>query len=59
MTRKEQIDAEIGKALDALNSLSENLAKEPNQWLAIKDAELAIHEIRKTFDQEQTNGNQN
>lgn len=52
MTRKEQVDHEIAKALDAMHNLSENLAKEPDQWLAIQQAELAIHEIRKTFEQE-------
>ena len=51
-TRKEKIDHEIAKALDALTVLSEQLAKEPNQWLAINGAEMAIHEIRKTFEEE-------
>jgi len=52
MTRKEKIDHELAKALDALHNLSDNLAKEPNEWLAIVEAQEAVHEVRKTFEQE-------
>lgn len=59
MSRKKEIDREIINALDAMHVLSEDLAKTPDQWLAIDEAEeainaaeLAIHKVRKTFDQE-------
>jgi len=46
----------IAKALDILHKLSEDCATEPNQWLTINNAEIAIHEVRKAFEQELDNG---
>ena len=52
MSREDEIKHLIDKSLDCLHQLSENCAKEPNEWLAIHDAEMAIHDVRTAFEQE-------
>ena len=50
--REEEINHYIASALAELHELSEKFAKKPDQFLAINDAEQAIHAIRRTFQQE-------
>ena len=42
----------IDAAIDSMHELSEECATEPNEWLVIIEAEKAIHEVRKVFEQE-------
>ena len=44
----------IDIALDALHHLSEDCATEANEWLAINDAEIAVHDIRKAIEKAET-----
>ena len=39
--------------------LSEECAKEANEWLAINDAEKALHKVRQAFKQELENDDDN
>ena len=52
MSRKDEITHQIAIALDALHNLSDNMAREPNQFLAINEAELVMYKVRQTFEQE-------
>ena len=52
MTRQDKVKHKIAIVLQVLGNLSDNLAKEPDQWHAINEAEVAMHKVRKTFEQE-------
>lgn len=52
MTRKEDIQHEVAEILEKLTRLSDKYAREPNEMLALIEAEKAMHEVLKTFEQE-------
>ena len=51
MNREDEITRHIASALAELHELN-GLAREPNEFLAINDAEIAMHDVRKAFEME-------
>lgn len=52
MTRKEDITHTVAEVLKKLSYLTERYAREPNEMLALLEAEEAMHKVLTTFDQE-------
>lgn len=51
MSKKEKAYHRVANALKELHELSE-IANQPDQWLAINQAEIAVNDILITFEQE-------